>query len=119
MPAAFIWFDLNTTDPERARTFYKGLFGWPVGDGAGGYRAWIGDGDQPWAGILQTDQTDHATAGWLPYVVVEDLAEATERAVSLGATVVADATEGPAGTAVTITDPTGARLALFTPRSTR
>jgi len=48
-------------------------------------------------------------------VVVEDLDQATKRAVELGATVVVDATAGPAGTSVTIADPDGAQLALFKP----
>jgi uncharacterized protein len=75
---------------------------------------WITDGQQPWAGIVHAD----AAAGrWLPYVVVEDLDEAAKRAVVLGATVVADATAGPAGTSVTIADPGGAHLALFKPHA--
>ena len=48
-------------------------------------------------------------------VVVDDLGKATEQAVSLGATVVREASAGPAGTSVTIADPGGAQLALFTP----
>jgi hypothetical protein len=35
--------------------------------------------------------------------------------VKLGATVVGEASDGPAGTAVTIADPGGAYLALFKP----
>jgi predicted enzyme related to lactoylglutathione lyase len=114
--AQFIWFDLTTDDADRARAFYTGLFGWSAGDGAGGYRTWFTDSGQPWAGILPA--AGAVPAGrWVPYVVVDDLSEATKRAVSLGAMIVAEATEGPAGTAVTITDPAGAHLALFTPRA--
>jgi predicted enzyme related to lactoylglutathione lyase len=50
-------------------------------------------------------------------VVVEDLDEAAKRAVALGATVIAGAADGPAGTSVTIADPGGARLALFKPHA--
>jgi len=37
-PGTFSWSDLATTDPEGAKAFYSGLFGWeaedmPVGDG--------------------------------------------------------------------------------------
>ena len=38
-----------------------------------------------------------AAGHWLPYVVVDDLDQATKRAVSLGATVVSQASDGPAG----------------------
>lgn len=37
------------------------------------------------------------------------------KAVELGATVVQDKATGPAGTAVTVADPGGALVALFTP----
>lgn len=46
-----MWFDLNAADAGQARDFYNGLFGWavaPAGD-AGPYKAWITDGQQPWA----------------------------------------------------------------------
>ena len=56
-----------------------------------------------------------ASGRWLPYVVVDDLDRATEQAVTLGATVVGEASDGPAGTSVTIADPGGAHLALFKP----
>jgi len=109
-----MWFDLSTADAGKAREFYSALFGWtiaPAGE-AGHYQAWITDGQQPWAGIAQAGATG---GGWLPYVVVEDLDEAAERAVSLGAAVVAGPAAGPAGTSVTIADPGGAQLALFKP----
>jgi hypothetical protein len=115
MPAQFVWFDLTTTDADQSRKFYAELLGWTIGPDAGGsrYQAWITDGEQPWAGIAEAKP---ATAGrWLPYVTVDDLAEATRRAVSLGATVITEATDGPAGTSVTIADPGGAHLALFKP----
>jgi uncharacterized protein len=112
-----MWFDLDATDAGQAGDFYKGLFGWaiaPAGD-AGPYQAWITDGQQPWAGIVQAASADGA--GWLPYVVVEDLDEAAKRAVSLGATVITGPADGPAGASVTIADPSGARLALFKPHA--
>jgi uncharacterized protein len=112
-----MWFDLSTADTSRAREFYGALFGWGIApaEDAGPYYAWITDGTQPWAGIVQTDQAPDR--GWLPYVIVEDLDEAAKRAVSLGASVLAGPTSGPAGMSVTISDPDGARLALFKPHA--
>lgn len=109
-----MWFDLSAADAGQAREFYLAMFGWavaPAGN-AGSYQAWITDGQQPWAGITQAAADG---ADWLPYVLVEDLDEAAKRAVSLGATVIAGQADGTAGTAVTIADPGGARLALFKP----
>lgn len=110
-----MWFDLTVPDADKAREFYSALFGWavaPAGN-AGPYQAWITNGEQPWAGIVQAGMA--AGAGWLPYVAVEDLDGAAKRAVSLGATVIAGPVDGPAGTTVTIADPGGAQLALFKP----
>ena len=114
-----MWFDLSAADTSQAREFYSALFGWPVAaaENAGPYQAWITDGQQPWAGIVQAGTA--ADAGWLPYIMVEDLDEAAKRAVSLGATVITGPADGPAGTSVTIADPGGAQLALFKPHASQ
>lgn len=109
----FMWFDLATIDGLVALEFYRQTFDWDIADaGDGGYRSWIDGGPQPWAGVVTTAP---GRGQWLPSVVVDDLEKATEQAVSLGATVVRDASGGPAGTSVTIADPGGAQLALFKP----
>lgn len=114
MSIPFMWFDLAAEDTGKAAEFYRQMFGWDVADaGVGGYRSWIGTGPQPWAGIVERGP---GTAGqWLPYVVVDDLDQATKTATSLGATVVREASDGPAGTSVIVADPGGAQLALFKP----
>ena len=117
MPAKFVWFDLGAKDATAAGEFYAELLGWQVGpaEDAGPYRGWIVDGDQPWAGVVEAPGE---TAGhWMPYVQVDDLDAATEKATALGATVVQEKSVGPAGTAVTIADPAGALLALWVPRA--
>jgi uncharacterized protein len=112
----FMWFDLATEDSGKAAEFYRQMFGWDVAEaGVGGYQSWIGAGPQPWAGIVGSEPG--AAGHWLPYVVVDDLDRATKQATSLGATVVRNASDGPAGTSVIIADPGGAQLALFKPRA--
>jgi predicted enzyme related to lactoylglutathione lyase len=64
---------------------------------------------------VTTTQAFARTRALGPYVQVEDLDVAVDKAVSLGATVVAGKADGPAGTAVTIADPGGALVALWTP----
>lgn len=114
MSTPFMWFDLSSIDSGKAAEFYRELFGWDIAESeAGGYQAWIGAGPQPWAGIVAAAPK---TAGqWLPYVIVDDLDEVAQHAVSLGATVISEASDGPAGTSVIIADPSGAQLALFKP----
>jgi predicted enzyme related to lactoylglutathione lyase len=112
MAAPFVWFDL-TTSGDDVRDFYTQLFGWTIGPGMGGYQGFVTDGEQPWAGMLPADA---ASAGrWIPYVVVDDLDAAAKQAIGLGGSIVRDKTVGPAGTAIVVTDPGGAAVALFTP----
>jgi len=55
---------------------------------------------------------------WLAYVRVDDIAAATKKAKSLGATVVKDVTEVMgAGQFTIISDPTGAVLGLWEPKT--
>src|SRR5262245_64175291 len=96
MGAPFVWFDI-----AGEAAFYRDLFGWNVGPGMGGYEAWITDCQQPWAGVVRAD----GPAGWVPYVPVEDLDAAAERAVVLGGQVVSTKQDGPAGWSVVVADP--------------
>jgi uncharacterized protein len=111
----FVWFDLRTKDAAQSRSFHEELFGWeiaevPAGDGT---VPMIG-GEQPWASVV-SDGGERV--GWFPYVQVDDLQVATDKARELGATVLQPATEGPAGTYTPIREPGGAVLALFQVRS--
>ena len=117
MGASFVWYDVTATpgDADAVREFYGTLLGWTItpDTNPGPYNGWVTNGDQPWASVIEAGD---ATAGrWVPYVQVDDLDVAVEKATSLGATVVAGKSEGPAGTAVTIADPGGAVVALWTP----
>lgn len=117
MGSPFVWYDVTATadDADTVREFYGTLLGWTIGPDTnpGPYNGWIMDGDQPWASVVEAGD---ATAGrWVPYVQVDDLDVAVDKATSLGATVVAGKTDGPGGTAVTIADPGGALVALWVP----
>ena len=117
MSTPFVWYDVTAAagDADRVREFYGTLLGWTIGPDTnpGPYNGWVMDGDRPWASVIEAGA---ATAGrWIPYIQVADLDAAVDKATSLGATVVAGATDGPAGTAVTIADPGGAIVALWTP----
>ena len=73
-----------------------------VGEGTGG-------------GIMK-QMIPGAPSAWLAYVLVDDIAAATEKAKSLGATVIKEVTEVlGAGWLSIIVDPTGAALGLWKP----
>lgn len=53
---------------------------------------------------------------WLPYVQVPDIREATERARRLGARVLLEPREGPAGWRSVVRAPTAGELAFWQPK---
>jgi uncharacterized protein len=74
----------------------------------------VAGGDRPWAAIEAAENGESAPA-WVPFVQVDDVDAATERATDLGATVLHEKTRGPAGEYATIADPAGAPIALWRP----
>ena len=110
-----VHLELRTGDLPRACAFYTQVFGWraetvhvdsrsyltlDLGGGIGG-------------GVVERDT---GTALWLPYVEVTDLAEATERARRLGATLLLPPREGPAGWRSAISTPFGGEVGLWQPK---
>jgi len=117
MPNPFVHVELNTTDVDQAKDFYGQLFDWTLQDvpmGDSNYTM-IQPGTGTGGGIMQ-HPTPGAASTWLAYVLVDDIAASTEKARSLGATVVKDVTEVTgAGWLSIIIDPTGATLGLWKP----
>ena len=109
MSEAFVWFHNGSDKPAAARDFYEKLFGWKPADGPAGMTLFAGE-KGPFAGLAAKEGK---TAGWLPYVQVEDVDVATTKALKLGATLVREKSRGPAGDFSVISDPGGAALALW------
>ena len=55
----------------------------------------------------------HQRSLWLPYVSVEQVTATTERAQDLGASVVMDPREGPAGWRSVVSAPDGGEVAFW------
>jgi predicted enzyme related to lactoylglutathione lyase len=110
-----VHLELRSPDPARACAIYAALFGWgteTVEAGKGGYVALalahaIGGG---------AVEAPGAAAAWMPYVEVGDVAERTERARRLGAAVLLEPREGPAGSRSVLAVPAGAQVALWQPK---
>lgn len=109
MPKAFVWFHNRSKNPKQSITFYDELLGWKSADGPPGMTLFVGD-DGPFAGVGETAGHEN---GWLPYVQVDDVVRATERAKKLGAEVIEARVKGPAGDYSVIRDPGGASVALW------
>lgn len=109
MSSGFVWFHNSSDKPADSRKFYESLFGWTASDGPGGLTMLAGAAG-PFAGLSKKDA---GQAGWVPYVQVDDVEEATSSAVKLGASLVHAKARGPAGEYTVVRDPGGAAVALW------
>lgn len=116
-PGAFCWADLSTPDPDRAKQFYSGLFGWQLLTGekdSSGYLH-IKNGEQFIGGIPPAQHRDPKTPPhWLIYIQVSDVDASAQKAKELGARIYAPpmTIEG-AGRFAVLADPQGAVFAIF------
>jgi predicted enzyme related to lactoylglutathione lyase len=80
----FVHVELNTTDTAKAKTFYEKLFDWKLEDMPIGERSYtmIRVGEGTGGGMMQ-QLIPGASSAWLPYVLVDDIDEATEKASRL------------------------------------
>jgi uncharacterized protein len=122
MANPFVHVELNTNDLRKAKTFYGKLFDWelesvPMGKGRAYTMIKVGKGT---AGGMLKHPMPGAPSMWLPYVLVGDIAAATKKAETLGATIVKDVTEVTGmGWFSIIQDPTGGTLGLWKPKKSR
>jgi predicted enzyme related to lactoylglutathione lyase len=115
----FVHVELNSTDVNKAKTFYGKLFDWKLEDAPmpGGTYTMIGVGEGTGGGMMK-QMIPGAPSSWLAYVGVDDIETATKKAKSLGANVLKDVTEVPGfGWLSIIVDPTGAMLGLWKPKA--
>ena len=113
MANPFVHVELNTTDPDRAKAFYRELFTWTMDDmqmGPDLTYTMIQPGEGTGGGLMK-QLMPGAPSAWLAYVDVDDVKASTEKARSLGAQVLKDVSEVPQmGWFSIIADPTGAML---------
>jgi hypothetical protein len=89
LPGAPSWFEVLTTDPDRAARFYRGLFGWtseaiPMAGSTYTSFEWE---STPVAGLLPiTANMGAVRSGWRTYFTVENAERVANEAVILGAT---------------------------------
>jgi uncharacterized protein len=110
-----VHMELHTGDLARAREFYSRLCGWRperIGTGDCSYLA-LELGRDLGGGMVEC-RTQRPL--WLPYVEVGEIGEATERADRLGASVLLEPREGPAGWRSVVSEPAGAQVAFWQPK---
>ena len=110
-----VHLELHTGDLPEARALYEQLCGWRaerIQAASGSYLALeLGDGFG--GGIVECETRRPV---WLPYVEVTAIGEATERARELGATVLLEPREGPAGWRSVVATPAGGEIAFWQPK---
>ena len=110
-----VHLELHTGDLGSARAFYQELCGWRperIRASNGSYLA-LELGRGLGGGSVECS-TRHPL--WLPYVEVGDIAEATDRARRLGASVLLGPREGPAGWRSVVEAPSGGEIAFWQPK---
>jgi uncharacterized protein len=120
-PGSFCWIELATNDTNAARTFYTQLFGWSVDEmPMGGDDVYTFFRRHGQVAAAMNGHTAGAPPNWLSYVAVENADQSTEKAIVLGATVLA----GPmdvfdAGRMTVLADNQGAAFALWQANQTK
>lgn len=116
----FVWNELATTDPERARAFYAETLGWtfePFEIPGGAY--WIARSGEALVGGLGGMQTgalrDQGQPYWFPFIEVDDVDARLAKARAAGATILQEPEDVPnVGRVAVLRDPTGAAVGWMT-----
>ena len=113
MANPFVHVELQTKDTEKSKKFYENLFDWKLEQIPGMDYTMIDAGDGTGGGMMKNPVPGNPDS-WLPYILVDDVAASTKKAILLGATVCRDITEVPGmGAFSVISDPTGAVFGLW------
>ena len=110
-----VHLELHTGDLPEAQALYARLCGWRaerIQAASGSYLALeLGGGFG--GGIVECETRRPV---WLPYVEVTAIGEATDRARGLGADVLLEPREGPAGWRSVVATPAGGEIAFWEPK---
>jgi predicted enzyme related to lactoylglutathione lyase len=108
-----VHLELHTGDLRGALGFYAEALGWSperIGDPHGSYLALALGRSELGGGIVEGQR---GRPLWLPYVEVGQIAVATERARELGASVLLEPREGPAGWRSVVSAPAAGVIAFW------
>jgi len=113
--APVVHLELHTGDRHGAGALYSQLLGWRperIDTESGSYVA-LELGAGLGGGIVECGTRRTL---WLPYVEVAEVDRATDRARELGASVLLEPREGPAGRRSVVATPAGGEIAFWQPR---
>jgi predicted enzyme related to lactoylglutathione lyase len=110
-----VHLELHTDALPQARAIYAELCGWPSNrlETPGGSYLAMELGGPLGGGIVECGSERPV---WLPYVEVNEVDEATRRARRLGASVLLEPREGPAGWRSVVSTAAGGEIAFWQPK---
>jgi predicted enzyme related to lactoylglutathione lyase len=113
------WFDLSSSDIERAKSFYGELFGWTTVDTGpefGNYNIASKGGADLCGMAGKMPGMENVPDAWTTYLAVEDVEAAAEKVKAVGGQVMFEPMEiGDQGSMTVIADPSGAVVGLWQP----
>ena len=115
----FVWYELMTSDPDAAQSFYTDVVGWgtaPFEGSPNDYTMWTA-GEKPIGGVMELPEPAReagAPPHWIAYVATSDVDATVEKAKSLGGKVLHGPDEIPdVGRFAVLADPQGAAFAVY------
>ena len=117
----FIWYELMTTNPEAAKTFYDEVVGWNIGSAVAeynGYRMIERSDGKAAGGILPltAEMEQHgARPTWLGYIHVADVDQAARVIEQEGGKLLMSHEIPNVGRIALVTDPSGAHFYIMKP----
>ena len=116
-----LWYELMTTDPKAAETFYDRVVGWtsaPFPPSPQPYTVFNRKGGTPVAGVMATPEGMKAPPFWAMYVGVVKLEETAAKIKRLGGSECSPVIEVPTvGRMQMMKDPQGAAFYIYEPSS--
>jgi uncharacterized protein len=121
MSGKFVWHDLMSTDPDKAKAFYAGLLGWNIaaqdmGPETGVYNmVMVGAGGHGLGGIVSLDPSHGMPSHWMSYLAMPDGVDAAcAKVTELGGSVPVPPMDIPGvGRFAVAADPQGAHFSPF------
>ena len=120
MGNGFVWYELMTSDPEAAKSFYSQVVGWETRSFDGSSSYWVIEADGRGIGGIFPTPAEARDAGardaWLGYIAVPDVDAAAASITAAGGKTHRDIMDIPGvGQVAMIEDPQGAFFYLIAP----
>jgi predicted enzyme related to lactoylglutathione lyase len=118
-PGSMCWNELMTSDTDKAKGFYGGLFGWNGKDmdmgELGAYTTFWAGQERPAGGMMAiAADMGPVPPHWMVYFAVADCGESSDKAAGLGAETLVPPTEIPGmGRFSLLKDPVGSAFGLY------